>query len=208
MRSTVGRLPGGQRLRRRWLESRTVAELTPPPPPEFAHFGPRSQIVPPARVRSPGYISIGSDTVIHEHAWLSVVPEAGAGAPVLRIGDRCSIGRMCHIACVGSVDIGDDVLSSDRVFIGDTYHRYQDPTVAVIRQPLAPSRPVVIDDGAFLGIGAVVLPGVRIGAGAYVAAGAVVTSDVAPRTLVLGNPARAARRYDPDRREWREAEHP
>jgi acetyltransferase-like isoleucine patch superfamily enzyme len=54
-------------------------------------------------------------------------------------------------------------------------------------------RPVVIERGAFIGVHAVILPGVRVGEGAAVGAGAVVTRDVPPRTIVAGNPARVVR---------------
>ena len=52
---------------------------------------------------------------------------------------------------------------------------------------------LVIEEGAFIGTGSILLPGVRIGSGAYVAAGSVVAGDVAPGTLVAGNPARPLR---------------
>ena len=54
------------------------------------------------------------------------------------------------------------------------------------------TRPVVIEDDAWIGIGAIVLKGVTIGAGARVEPGAVVTRDVAPGARVAGNPAAAA----------------
>jgi acetyltransferase-like isoleucine patch superfamily enzyme len=63
---------------------------------------------------------------------------------------------------------------------------------ARLRPPLV-SRPVVIEDDAWIGIGAIVLKGVRIGRGARVAAGAVVTRDVPDGATVAGNPARLAR---------------
>jgi acetyltransferase-like isoleucine patch superfamily enzyme len=63
-------------------------------------------------------------------------------------------------------------------------------------------QPVRICRGAFLGIRSVILPGVTVGENAYVAAGAVVFDDVPPRTVVVGNPARAVRAYDPDAGEW------
>ena len=53
--------------------------------------------------------------------------------------------------------------------------------------------PVIIEDDADLGVGAIVLPGVRIGRGAQVGAGAVVTRDVPPYAVVAGNPARVLR---------------
>jgi carbonic anhydrase/acetyltransferase-like protein (isoleucine patch superfamily) len=192
----------GELRRSRLVAVRTVRDVSPPPPSAFASFGEGSWIVPPARVATPEAISIGDHTTIHEHAWLSVVACVDGVWPSLRIGNRCSIGRLVHIACVGEIVIEDDVLTSDRVFIGDTYHDYTDPTMAVLDQPMAFPRPVRIGRGAFLGIGSIVLQGVTIGEGAYVAAGAVVTSDVPPHTLVQGNPAREARKFDRSLDQW------
>jgi acetyltransferase-like isoleucine patch superfamily enzyme len=188
--------------RSRLVAATTARDVLPPSPSAFAHFGSGSWIVPPARVTRPDCISIGSAVVIHEHAWLSVVAAVKGIRPSLRIGDRCSIGRMCHIACVGEVDIGNDVLAAERVFIGDTYHDYVDPGTAVLHQAMAHPAPVVIGDGAFLGIGSVILQGVTVGARAYVAAGAVVTRDVPAGFVVVGNPARQVRRWDADAKEW------
>jgi acetyltransferase-like isoleucine patch superfamily enzyme len=94
------------------------------------------------------------------------------------------------------VEIGDDVLTADRVFIGDTYHDYRHVPQPVLDQPMRDPRPVSIGAGAFLGINSVILPGVTIGEGAYVAAAAVVNRDVPPRSLVAGNPARVVRHFD------------
>jgi acetyltransferase-like isoleucine patch superfamily enzyme len=188
--------------RARGTAAATARDLTPPRPEAFAAFGAGSWIVPPSRVTSPGLIRIGSGVTVHEHAWLSVVTAVDSVTPSLVIGDRCSIGRMVHIACVGEVVLEDDVLTSDRVFIGDTYHDYTDPEQPVLTQPMAHPQPVMIGHGAFLGIASVVLQGVTVGAGAFVAAGAVVTGDVPPRTLVVGNPARPVRRYDEATAAW------
>jgi acetyltransferase-like isoleucine patch superfamily enzyme len=188
--------------RSRLLATRTVHDVTPPPPSAFAAFGADSWIVPPARVVTPQAISIGRGVVIHEHAWLSVVPVIEGVWPNLTIGDRCNIGRMMHIACVGEVILEEDVLTAAQVFIGDTYHGYDDPNQPVSKQPMAPPKSVRIGRGSFLGLGSIVLQGVTLGEQAYVAAGAVVTADVPARTLVVGSPARAVRQYDPKRNEW------
>ena len=161
-------------------------------------------MVPPARVTSPERIFLGDDVTILEHAFLSVVAAVPGVTPTLTIGSGSRIGRFAHIACVGEIEIGANVLTSERIFIGDTYHGYEDPDVPVLHQPMAPPQPVHIDDGAFLGIGSAVLLGVTVGAHAYVAAGAVVTQDVAPRTLVVGNPARAVRQWDESSGAWQD----
>jgi acetyltransferase-like isoleucine patch superfamily enzyme len=189
--------------RSRKIAALTARTLTPPPVRAFASFGHGSVIVPPARVTMPQAIHIGDGVVIHEHAWISVVAALEGVVPKLTIGDGTSIGAQCHIACVGQVDIGANVLTAARVFIGDTYHGYEDVSQPVIEQPMADPEKVTIGDGAFLGIGAVILPGVIVGEQAYVAAGAVVTSDVPARTLVAGNPGRVVKRYDDASGGWR-----
>lgn len=194
------RAPGQQRAAT--LGAATARDLTPPDPAAFGAHGEGTWVVPPARVTMPERIFLGAGVTILEHSFLSVVAAVPAHLPTLRIGDRTRIGRFAHVACVGEIDIGPDVLTSERVFIGDTYHGYEDPTLPVIEQPMAPPQAVRIERGAFVGIGAVVLMGVTIGEHAYVGAGAVVTTDVPARSVVVGNPAQVVRRWDADADRW------
>lgn len=186
----------------RRLGAAVAANLTPPPPEAYGQHGTRTWVVPPARVTTPERIFLEDNVTVHEHSWLSVVRAVDGVEPTLRIGAGSRIGRFAHIACVGSIDIGPEVLTAERIFIGDTYHGYEDPTRPVLHQPMADPEPVVIGRGAFLGVGSIVLMGVTVGEHAYIGAGAVVTSDVEPHTLVVGNPARPVRRWDDDRLEW------
>lgn len=188
--------------RTRALASRVAGDLTPPPEEYYGRFGAGSIVLPPARVVNAQWIFLGENVRIHEHAWLSVVPAIEGVTPRLTIGDRTSIGRFLHVACVGEIEIGPSVLASERVFIGDTYHGYEDVGRPVIEQPMAPPEKVTIGRGAFLGIGTIVLAGVTVGEQGYVAAGSVVTSDVEPRTIVAGNPARVVRRWDAHAETW------
>ena len=188
--------------RSRLLAAAAARDNTPPPPSAFGAFGRNTWIVPPARVTSPGSVFLGDDVQILEQSFLSVVAAVEGVTPRLTIGDGTSIGVQSHIACVGEIEIGPQVLTAARIFIGDTYHRYEDPTLPVIEQPMARPEKVVIERGAFLGIGSAVLMGVTVGEHACIAAGAVVTSDVEPRTLVVGNPARAIKRWDDATNAW------
>jgi acetyltransferase-like isoleucine patch superfamily enzyme len=176
--------------------------LVPPPPHAYGSFGPGSFIAPPARVLSPHLIHIGRDVMIHTHARLSVVDIVPGVVPRLTIGDRCHIGRFATVACVGEITFEADVLTADRIFVGDSSHEFADPGQPVAAQGMTLPEPVRIGRGAFLGVGSAVLPGVTVGENAYIGAGAVVTTDVAPRTLVVGNPARVIRYWDESRGEW------
>jgi len=102
----------------------------------------------------------------------------------LRIGDRCRINRNCCLDSRGSLTIGNDVSVSPDVTILTASHHCNDASFALTHGP------VVIEDHAWIGTRALILPGVRVGRGAVVGAGAVVTKDVAPLTVVGGNPAK------------------
>jgi acetyltransferase-like isoleucine patch superfamily enzyme len=172
------------------LWRRTRDAFTPPPLAAYANFGARSIVIPPARVESPDCIAVGEGVVVHEHAWLCVQRREGLPPPHLSIGDGTSINRFSKIVCHGRVTIGNGVVMGDRVYISDVHHE----VVPNGRPGLSDPRPVVIGDNAFVGVGAVVKPGVTLGEGSYVAAAAVVYEDVPAHTLVVGDPARAVRR--------------
>ena len=100
------------------------------------------------------------------------------------IGARSVINRGCIIDVRTGLTIGADVSISPEVAILTTQHDLNDPEFAL------QGRRVVIEDHVWIGMRAIVLPGVTIGRGAVVAAGAVVTRDVAPLDIVAGVPAR------------------
>ncbi len=118
---------------------------------------------------------------------LFLVPHGFAGA-TLRIGRDARINRRVEIDYSGGVDIGDEVWISQNVLIETHDHL---PTRGPKREWAFTRSPLRIEDGAWIGANAVVLAGVRrIGRGAIVAAGAVVTRDVEDFTIVGGVPAR------------------
>ena len=108
------------------------------------------------------------------------------------IGARCKIQSHTFI-CTG-VEIGDEVfIGHGTLFINDKFPRATTAAGELRREGEWSLERTVVERGAALGSGCVVLCGVRIGAGALVGAGAVVTRDVAPGETVAGVPARATR---------------
>lgn len=187
-----------------WLTSRrlgaaTRRSLMPPPPEAFASFGEGSVLVPPTRVHNPGCIEIGSGVSILELAFLSAYPGVDGVEPRIVIGDGTRISPMVTVACSNRVEIGRKVLFAAGSFVGDASHAFEDPTTPIIDQGMGPADPVVIGDGAFVGIRCVILPGSRIGEGAFIGAGSVVRGEVPPLTVAAGNPARVIRHYDAER---------
>lgn len=110
------------------------------------------------------------------------------------IGARSIINRGCCIDARNGLRIGADVSISPEVAILTTQHDLNDPEFSL------QGRAVVIEDHVWIGMRATVMPGVTIGRGAVVAAGAMVTKDVASLDIVAGVPARpiGRRRIDPE----------
>jgi acetyltransferase-like isoleucine patch superfamily enzyme len=138
------------------------------------------------RVDAAGSIQLGNRVRIHAHLSKTQL-SAGPGA-CLSIGDDTFINHGVALSARQSVTIGRRCQIAPHVTVLDCdYHGVDD------RDDGGKRAPVVIEDDVWLGTRAIVLRGVRIGKGAVVAAGAVVTKDVAPATLVAGVPAKAIR---------------
>ena len=105
------------------------------------------------------------------------------------IGDGTWIGQQCFFHSAGGLTIGKNVGIGPGVRIVTSAHRLDQADRPILKSAVE-FAPVVIDDDADIGVGAIILPGVRIGRGVQVGAGAVVTRDVAERVIVAGVPAR------------------
>ncbi len=105
----------------------------------------------------------------------------------LTVGDHCWIGEEVWIDNLAPVTFGEAVCVSQGAYLCTGGHNYARPSFDLVIGP------ITVQDQAWVGAKAVLLPGVTVGAGAVVAAGAVVTKDVPPRMIVAGNPARALR---------------
>jgi len=106
----------------------------------------------------------------------------------MTIGDQTWIGQQCFFHSAGGISIGSKVGIGPGVKILTSRHGEAGRDVAILDSPIEFGE-VVIEDHADLGVGAIVLPGVRIGRGAQVGAGAVVSKDVPAYAVVAGVPA-------------------
>src|SRR6185437_4446896 len=143
-------------IRRAWRYAEQAAPITADTPAgrRFAAFGAGSLIAfPTGSVYGERWIEIGDETMIAELASVcaGMMPGHDLGPePVLRIGDRCVIGRGSHIVAHSSIDIGDDVYTGPYVYITDQNHSYADPDMPIGRQwPVNSS--VRIGAGTWLG---------------------------------------------------------
>lgn len=164
----------------------------------FKQFGDGSLIAFPwVTIYNEHYIEIGANTMLGPYCALSAGMMPGQEcltSPVVRIGDRCLIGRGSGIVGHLAIDIGNDVWTGHYVYITDQNHGYQDVT-RPISQQTQPELPVRIGDGSWLGTGTVVLPGANIGRHVAVGANSVVTGTLPDYCVAVGTPARVIRQY-------------
>lgn len=179
-----------------------VGEITPGTrrAAAFGSFGKGSCIgFPQATVMGERSMHIGADTLIGRHVTLTVgygPGDTNIPARGLEIGDRCVLGARCTITAHDAIQIGDDVWFGQDVFVSDASHGYQDPEIPVGQQ-LGLHQPVSIGSGSWVGHGAMILPGARIGRNVVVGAGSVVRGEIPDHAVVAGVPARIMRRFEP-----------
>lgn len=160
---------------------------------QFASWGAGSRIEFSAKLISPLLIKIGKNVHICEHAWLNAKDDRGDGKPTLIIGDGTYIGRFVHINAWQQVVVENNVLIADRVFISDADHIYENTAIPIRTQGDFFKGPVLLKEGCWLGVGAVILPGVTVGKNAVVGANAVVSKNVPDYAVVGGVPATVIR---------------
>lgn len=162
----------------------------------FAAFGRGSRIYPyPALLVGEQYVRIGENVTVGSRVQLTAWDRYldREYQPQIVIGDGCSIGDGAHITAIDRIELGRNVLTGKYVLITDNAHGDADPAlldIAPNRRPLVSKGPVVIEDNVWIGEKASILSGVRIGRGAIIGAGAVVTKDVPAGCMALGVPAR------------------
>ncbi|MFM8266479.1 MAG: acyltransferase [Ilumatobacteraceae bacterium] len=209
LRSRLG-AAAGESVRSMWSWARLAAAIGPDSAAgrRFGRFGTGSIICfPPNTIFGERYIHIGEGTMIGPDVTLSagMVPgQECLSDPVVRIGDRCLIGKGSGIVGHFSIEIGDDVWTGHHVYITDQNHGYEDVDRPISMQS-QPERPVSIGAGSWIGHGAVVLPGAQIGRHVVIGANSVVTGEIPDRSVAVGAPARVVRRWV-DGQGWQEVD--
>jgi len=136
---------------------------------------------------------IGEGTIIHDVRFFNVYRTGFRG---LEMGRNCFVGDECLLDLADRIVMADHVTLSERVIIlTHTNVGYRDHPLQVHFPSM--SAPVHLKSGCFVGVNATLLPGVTVGEGGFVAAGAVVTKDVPPWHVVGGVPARVVKKLPP-----------
>ncbi len=144
----------------------------------------------------PGGITIGDNSYVMHGSILHVYNFRNLPHAFIRIGQDSLIGEYNVLRGQGGIAVGDRVYTGPLVQMLAVDHVYSDPARPIIEQGIT-AEGIVVEDDVWIGAGAVITDGIRIGRGSVVAAGAVVTKDVPPSTVVGGVPARPIKKIEP-----------
>jgi acetyltransferase-like isoleucine patch superfamily enzyme len=156
-------------------------------PQELGSLGDGVVLEAGVMVFNPAFVHLGNHVYVGHRAMLK-----GDTRNELRVGDGSWIGQDCYFHSAGGIRIGKDVGIAPRAMILTSSHEETRLPTPVMHGPLELA-PVEIGDGSDVGLGAILLPGTRLGAGVLVGAGAVVKGDFPDGAVLAGVPARVLR---------------
>jgi len=176
----------------------------------FAHVGKRFRLIRPTIIANPQNITIGDMFWAWNRLRLTAITQSNeqSFSPVIQIGDRVNLLFDVHITCINRIEIHDDVLIASRVLITDHSHGsysgpvIDSPYVSPVKRNLVSAGPTIVERNCWIGEGAAILAGVRIGEGSVIGSNSVVTKSVPAYTIAAGVPARPLKRYSQDSNIW------
>ena len=133
--------------------------------------------------------------------WISKTRLASSKGGKLIIGNHVAIGRFSQIYALQSIIIEDGVLMAENTLISDNTHTFTDITTPVRDQDIKPLGNVVIGSGTWIGRN-VVVNGCKIGRNCIIGAYTFLKKDIPDYCVVVGNPARIVKRYNPQSGQW------
>ncbi len=142
-----------------------------------------------ARILSPENVSIGKDFIISPYC--QIICQDAENGSVLTIGNRVALNLAVHINAdnSGKIIIGDNVIIGPNTTLRSSNHKFDRMDIPIRDQEKEPGY-IIIEDDVWLGAGVIVVPNVRIGKGAVIGAGSVVTKDIPAFSVAVGNPAK------------------
>jgi len=154
---------------------------------------------------APG-IKLGSSIIVRNNAWINTfdLDESDDGVKII-IDDHCVINGQCVISAKNKIHLEQHVMVSACALIMDHNHAYEDIGLPIQAQGLTPGGTIRIEQGCWIGHGAAIVCGqgeLVLGRNSVVAANALVTRSFPPYSVIVGNPARLARQFDPESGIW------
>jgi acetyltransferase-like isoleucine patch superfamily enzyme len=172
----------------------------------FARLGNKLTVYYPFRLdrREAGQISLGNNVTLGKDAWLNTLGEASP-EPKIVIGNNCNIGARDIFSAKNQICIEDDVMIATAVLIQDHHHAYEDVSLPISLQGVTSGGRIRIERGCWIGQGVAITCNegeLVIGRNSVVGSNALVTRSFPANSVIIGNPARLARQFNPAKGCW------
>ena len=149
-------------------------------------------------------IKLGNSVIIWEDVWLHIEPDCGNELKII-VDDNCSIGARTSISAKNCIHLEENVIMATSVLLQDHNHAYEDTSLPIRDQGVTAGGRIRIEQGCWIGQGAAIVCNegeLVIGRNSVVGANSLVTRSFPPHSVIVGNPARVARRFDPAKGTW------
>ena len=137
--------------------------------------------------------------ILGDHSTIEDFSTINNGVGDVIIGHHTLIGMGNTI--IGPITIGNNVIFAQNIVASALNHEYRDINIPILEQTILKA-PIVVEDDCWIAANAVITSGVTIGKHSVVAAAAVVTKNIPPYSVAVGNPAKVIKQYDFDKQEW------
>ncbi|MBS5980134.1 MAG: acyltransferase, partial [Dysgonomonas mossii] len=151
------------------------------------------------QVWNPQHIHLGSNLWIGDKVWLAVSSNRSDSKLVIK--DKVRIGRFSEIYALQSIILEDGVVAAENVYISDNTHAYNDINRFIRDQEVEYTGEVVIGSGTWIGRNVCIIS-CTIGKNCIIGAYSFVKQDIPDYCVVVGNPARIVKRYNPNTQNW------
>ena len=161
----------------------------------------------PFDIRNRKYIDLGLEMTTGYGCRIEAFPVKPTNEKILIFGNHIEMNDYVHIAAGEKITIGNNVLIASKVFISDINHgQYgnetpDNPETIPNKRKLS-TKPVIIEDNVWLGEGVCIMAGITIGKGCIIGASSVVTKNIPPYSIAIGNPARVIKQFDSTLQKW------
>jgi len=171
----------------------------------FLKLGKQSTLCMPFSVNGAKYISIDNQVFVKQNAWFLALENKGEGeslkSPKICIGKKTYIGRNAHFVALKKIEIGDEVLMGDNVYIADNFHQFKNGREPYKNQGVGFKKEVKIGQGTWLGENVCVISA-HIGKQCVIGANSVVLHDIPDYSIAVGSPAKVIRTFDLTTNQW------
>jgi acetyltransferase-like isoleucine patch superfamily enzyme len=151
------------------------------------------------------YIRIGDRVILAQDVWFNVPHVSERDGPAIIIDSGCGIGRRTVVSARNRIHVGQDTIFGPSVLLRDHNHSFGNLNVPIAHQGMTLGGTIRIEEGCWIGFGAAIVCGegeLVIGRGSVVGANSVVSRSVPSYSVVMGNPARVVKQYDPVKKNW------